>query len=139
LVINRNLIYFDGTGYNTERNANLTEGVWLSTVGLGTISYMTSDAGVQYIPPVQYSFTLTGLIAGTEVRIFNSDTNEEIDGVESSSTTFSYTYVYTSDIPIFVVVFSLNYKDIRLTGLTLSNGNQSIPIQQQFDRNYLNP
>jgi hypothetical protein len=134
-----NLIYFDGTGYNTERNANLTEGVWLSNVGLGTISYMTSDAGVQYIPPVQYSFTLTGLIAGTEVRIFNSDTNEEIDGVESSSTTFSYTYVYTSDIPIFVVVFNLNYKDIRLTGLTLSNGNQSIPIQQQFDRNYLNP
>jgi hypothetical protein len=134
-----NLIYFDGTGYNTERNANLTEGVWLSTVGLGTISYMTSDAGVQYIPPVQYSFTLTGLIADTEVRIFNSDTNEEIDGVESSSTTFSYTYVYTSDIPIFVVVFNLNYKDIRLTGLTLSNGNQSIPIQQQFDRNYLNP
>jgi hypothetical protein len=100
---------------------------------------MTSDAGVQYIPPVQYSFTLTGLIADTEVRIFNSDTNEEIDGVESSSTTFSYTYVYTSDIPIFVVVFNLNYKDIRLTGLTLSNGNQSIPIQQQFDRNYLNP
>ena len=134
-----NLIYFDGTGYNTERNANLAEGVWLSHVGLGTISYMTSDAGVQYIPPVQYSFTLTGLIAGTEVRIFNSDTNEEIDGVESSSATFSYTYVYTSDIPIFVVVFNLNYKDIRLTGLTLSNGNQSIPIQQQFDRNYLNP
>ena len=134
-----NLVYVGTSGYKTERNVNLTEGVWISNRGTGTVAYMTSDAGVQFIPPASYSFTLTGLKAGSEIRLYNASTNEEINGVESSSTSFTHTYTYTGDITMYVVIFALAYKDIRLTGLTLSNTNQSIPIQQQVDRVYSNP
>lgn len=50
---------------------------------------------------------------------------------------FSYTYTYTTDINITVVIFNLFTKDIRLLGLKLTNLNQSIPIQQISERNYL--
>jgi len=50
---------------------------------------------------------------------------------------FSYTYTYTTDINLIVVIFNLFAKDIRLTGLQLTNTNQSIPVQQITERNYL--
>lgn len=133
------LLYTGANGYFTERNVSLTQGVWLSRRGVGTIAYMTSDAGVQYIPPIQYSFTLTGLQNNTEVKIYNADTDELIAGVENSGSSYTYNYIYSGDINIYVVVFSLLYRDIRLVGLSLSNSNQSIPIQQQTDRVYFNP
>lgn len=128
-----------GSSYFTERNVNLTEGVWLSNTGAGTIDYMTSDDGTTYIPPVQYDFTLTGLQSNTEVRIYNDTTDEELAGTESSGTSFTYSYIYSGDIDIYVVIFHLNYKVVRLVNLALSNSDQSIPVQQQTDRVYLNP
>jgi hypothetical protein len=50
---------------------------------------------------------------------------------------FTYTYVYTTDINITIVIFNLFAKDIRLLGLQLTDQNQSIPIQQIVERNYL--
>lgn len=132
------LMYTGGAGYFTSRNAGMSRGVWLSERGAGTVAYMTSNAGSQYVPPVQYSFTLTGLVAGTEVRIYRTSDNVELAGTESSGTSFSYNYVYESDVAVYIVVFHLDYKEIRLTN-TLSNANQSIPMQQQTDRVYLNP
>jgi hypothetical protein len=129
-----NLIYSTGDEFFSERNISLAQGVWFASNSAGTISYLTSDAGVKFIPPVQYTFTLTGLQTDTEVRVYNATTDVELAGTESSGTTFSYPYVYAGDIDIYVVIFHLNYRDIRLTGLTLSNDNQSIPVQQQFDR-----
>jgi len=124
-------------GYYTVAVASA--GVWLSRRGSGTIDYMTADSGNTYVPPIQYTFTLTGLKSGSEIRMYNSTTDTEITGTESSSTTFSYNYIYGGDIGIYVIIFHLSYKEIRLTGQTLSNSNQSIPVQQQTDRVYKNP
>ena len=130
----------DAVGGTYQTEAYFSTGVWVSKRGTGTINYMTSDSGTQYVPPVQYSFTLTGLKSGSEVRILDSTTLEFIDGTESSSTSYAYNYTYGgSDIDIIVVIFHLNWKEVRLTGLSLSNLNQSIPIQQQIDRVYANP
>jgi len=128
-----------GAAYSTE--AYFSTGCWVSKRGTGTLNYLTSDSGTQYVPPVSYSFELTGLQTGTEVRIYNSGTGVEIDGVESSGASYTYNYVYGgSDINIFVVIFHLDYVDIRLTtGLALSNSDSSIPIQQRSDRIYGNP
>lgn len=90
-------------------------------------------------PPVSVNFGFTGLIADSELRIYQTSNNSEIDGTESSGTTFTYNYQYTVDIGVYVVIFHLDYRPIRLTGLTLTNSNQSIPIQQVFDRVYDNP
>lgn len=132
------LMYLGVNGYFTNRVVFLQEGVWMSNRGSGTVAFMTSDNGTQYIPPVTFSFELTGLKSNSEVRIFR-DTGEELAGTEGSGTSFSYNYIYTGNISIYVVIFHLSWRDIRLTGLTLSNANQSIPIQQQIDRVYFNP
>jgi len=127
-----------GDTYDTE--AYFSTGVFVSNRGLGTVAFMTADDGFTFTPPTQYTFSLTGLKADSEVRVYSSATNEMLAGEESTGTTFSYNYVYGgSDVGVYVVIFHLAYKEIRLLGLTLSNSNQSIPIQQQVDRVYLNP
>lgn len=134
---NSRLLYSTGSAYYTQRNTTDSYGVWVSNTGSGSISYLTSDDGTLYVPPVQYSFVITGLVSGTEVKIYDTDTNQLITGTESSGTSFTYNYVYGgTPINIVVIVFSLLYKDIRLTGLTLADSNQSIPVQQQTDRIY---
>lgn len=133
------LMYSGTSGYYTPRNTTLAAGVWLSNRGAGTVAYMTADDGSTYVPPVQYTFSLTGLQSNTEVRIYKTSDNTLVAGTESSGASFSYNYTYVSDIGVYIVIFHLSYKDIRLTGLTLSNSSQSIPIQQQIDRVYSNP
>jgi len=132
-----------GGSYQTVRTTfnNLNHGFWLLNRGDGSVSFMTSNDGTTYTPPVQYTFTLTGLQPNTEVRIYTDDGNRtELAGVENSSTSFSYSYQYGgSDTDIYVIIHHLDYEFIRLDGLTLSNSNQSIPVQQREDRNYENP
>ena len=127
-----------GSSYYTLNTSN-SEGVWLTNRGTGTVDYMTADDGTLYYPPTSYSFTLTGLKANTEIRIYNSSTGEAVAGIENSGTSFTYNYTYSGDINIYVVILHIDYKYQRLSGLTLSNGNQSIPIQYETDRVYRNP
>jgi hypothetical protein len=54
------------------------------------------------------------------------------------SGSFSYTYVYSTDIDMYVVIFHLDYKDLRIIDQVLGNSDQSILIQQQTDRVYSN-
>jgi len=133
------MIYSDGVNYFTNRNANLEQGVWLANPNdSGVVSFMTSDSGSLFVPPSTVTFTLTGLQSLSEVRIFDDsvDPSVELAGVENSGTSFAYNYIYSSDISIYVVIFHLDWKDIRLVGQTLSSADQTIPIQQQVDRVY---
>jgi len=134
------LLYVGADGYYTERNINRGEGVWIGNRAAGTIDYMTSDSGNIYSPPAQYTFTLTNLIANSEVRMYDIDTAAEINGTESSTTTFSHSYIYAgSDIDFYVNILHIDYQWLQIDGLTLSNSDQSIPVQQIPDRNYDNP
>lgn len=116
-------------------------GVLLTNVDAQEVNnyQLIDDTGVVRAAPTQVSFTLTGLVSNSEVRIYNTSDGSEIAGSDSTGTSFSYNYVYSTNINIYVVIFHLSYKEIRLTGLTLSNVNQSIPIQQNIDRVYSNP
>lgn len=118
-----------------------SQGVWLANRGAGTVAFMTANDGTQYTPPSQYTFTLTGLKPNSEVRIYtDTATPVEIGGTENSSTSFTYNFQYRgSDVDIYVVVHHVDYEYIRINNLTLSNSNQSVPISQRPDRNFLNP
>lgn len=88
--------------------------------------------------------TLTNLVEDTEVRIYTNGTTTELAGNESvTGGTFEYAYNYTPSTYIDVVIFKEDYifnePDGRIKELLLSATNSSIPINQQFDRNYLNP
>ena len=150
-------LYSTGSTFFTERSG--TKGVIVVNAS-GNVEKYTSNNGEFYIPPVQYTFSLTGLQDGTEIRIYNSSTNVAIAGVENmtggvdvgttattgvtvgggiNNNTFNYFYTYSGDIPIFVVVQNFNYQYLKIQNLTLTDANQSIPVTQIIDRNYSDP
>ena len=132
-----------GGSYQTVRTTfdGINHGFWVMKRGAGSVGFLTDDNGDTYTPPAQFTFTLTGLEPNTEVRIYTDDADRaELAGIENSTTSFSYNYQYTGvDTDIYVVIHNLDFEYIRLDGLTLSNSNQSIPVQQRADRNYENP
>ena len=86
-----------------------------------------------------YTMTLTGLKAGSEVRIYRSSDMVEMTGIESSTTTFTWNFSYSSSYAVEIGILHLNYQYIRLTDIMISASDITIPIQQVTDRNYLNP
>jgi len=116
-------------------------GIWIENMDASDITnYQLLDAdNVIQTPPVQYSIILTGLKVDSEIRIYSGVSyDQEIAGIENSTTTFSYTYTYTIDIDVKIVIHNINYVYISFF-TTLSNSTASIPIQQQDDRWFNNP
>lgn len=82
------------------------------------------------------SITVTGLVDGTEVRIYEAGTTTEIDGVESSSGgSFSTTTTVTS---VDIVIHHIDYQYIRFESVSTTS-DVSLPVSQVSDRNYDNP
>lgn len=145
----------------------LARGVVITNVNVSGGTYQTiTDQGTAVSPPTTISFSLTGIQTGSEVRVFSNDSSvantrdNELYGVEilaGTSITFSYTvsgstisytrnfgdnndgksFTLTAPSSITVVIFDLNFKEVRLTTLSLGTTDQSIPVQQITDRNYL--
>jgi hypothetical protein len=84
------------------------------------------------------SYTLTNLVAGSEVRIFRVSDGVELTGVESSGTSFVYNYNYVSDTAVRVIVQKLDYEWLSLND-TLTSTSKSQKILQSPDLNYANP
>jgi hypothetical protein len=83
------------------------------------------------------NITLTGLIANTEVRVYEYGTTNEIDGVENSSTSFQFQADSSQFIDI--VIHHIEYVHLRIENFDVPTTNTSIPISQQEDRTYDNP
>lgn len=81
-------------------------------------------------------FTLTGLVPGTEIRIFRVSDGVELAGTESSGTTFAYPYEYLSDTDVRVVVQAYAYV-WQLLADTLGSTSRSRVVIQQVDRDVL--
>jgi hypothetical protein len=76
------------------------------------------------------------VVNGSEIRVYNAGTTTELDGTESVvGNTFSSSISVGS---VDAVVFNVNYLEIRYYGL-VTTSDQSIPVQQSFDRQYQNP
>ena len=80
------------------------------------------------------SLTLTGLVTGTEVRVFDSTTLEAIGGVEDSDYTGTFTMPISAN-SVNIVVHHLEYEWLSLPAVDTSSS-KSILIQQRFDRGY---
>ena len=145
------------------------KGVFLSNVpNADAENYeLIDDNGVSRFPPTAaVQFQLTGMKDGTEVRIFASNDSSAIAGVENMTggvdigttattgvtvsgtaddNTFSFEYTFASsptngsNRDIYIAIINNQYEYISLTGLTLTALSASIPVQQRFDRNFINP
>lgn len=126
--------------FRMTRNINFAvDAIKLSYVNTTNIAGFAIP-GTPVTQSAQVSLTFTGLVSGTEIRIYDAGTTTENGtGVESSTTTYTYSYSYTGDKLVDITIFNVKYIPIRYTSFTLGATNNTIPIQQQFDRNYNNP
>jgi hypothetical protein len=118
---------------NNTATTNQVQGFYLN--GITTLAQQQAAI---YVDTSQAKLELTGLIAGSEVRVYRTSDEAELAGIEASETTFSYTYEWSSNFDVDIVVFRIDYIPVRLT-LALTSTGLSAPIQQRFDRVYLNP
>jgi len=75
----------------------------------------------------------------SEVRIFSAGTKTELDGSENV-TTGQFVFSYQGGAGnVDIRVFNLDYQPLNIFNFSLPATNSDLPIQQIFDRNYLNP
>lgn len=87
------------------------------------------------------TFTITNIVSGSEVRIYSRDVNGdsllELAGTENLvGTTFEYTYNFTANFQVNIVVLNVEFIYFALNGVTLTALPASIPIQQIPDKQY---
>lgn len=108
---------------------------WLNRNGSNLDSAKTFSSNGGTIAIVEDSvITLTNLQDASEVRVYDSSTNEELGGVESSSGgTFSLAVNQSVSTEVDVQVLSFGYVNERFRSVDLSSGDVSIPLLQQLD------
>lgn len=85
--------------------------------------------------------TLTGLVTGSEVRVMEANTANEISGtgLESVPTEVgNHSFFLSQGTQIDIVVHNIQYEYLRIDNFAVPGNDTSIPIQQRFDRNYEN-
>jgi len=119
------------TGTLTNSNSGST------TITLATdpsVTLPTAGSGIT-ITAANRSLVLTGLIANTEVRIYDTGTTTEVAGVENSGTSETFSIGVNA---VDIVVHGLGYLNQRIVGVPTTS-NASLPITQIVDRQYDNP
>lgn len=131
-----NIILNEGEGIALVSGA---ETAVLTSSAVAISGWATWNIGVTISAESKYSPTVTfaGLQPGTEVRIYDT-LGSELAGTESSGTSFQYSYSYDADTTSTVVMHSLGYLPIRLENFVLGRESQTVPVQQQVDRQYQN-
>jgi hypothetical protein len=117
--------------------ANASNAITNMRVALTTTQ---TDRDTKLYPLSVNSLEFTGLVSGTEVRVYQGTdpaTSVEIGGIESSGNSFSFTHASGGQQGYAQFIID-GYVPINLP-LTFSSSNVSIPIQQRVDRNFSNP
>lgn len=130
-------LFFNGNTYDIHNTSGGSVTV-NATNGTDASTFLNTGGGSVTINN-SVNLTLTGLVTGSEVRILSAGTSTELDGVESSGTSWTYTYNYTPSTFVDIVVHKEDYEYIRISNYELGSLAASIPISQRFDRNYEDP
>lgn len=83
--------------------------------------------------------TITGIPAGSTVRIFQAGTQTVLAGTNNSSTTFEFNYDYNEVQSVDIVIINLGYEYFRLENVQLQPVDFTIPVKLNVDRWYSNP
>jgi hypothetical protein len=107
------------------------------TTAVPGFSKMTADDGTFYTPPLVVSFTITNLIAGSQVVVYNTGTTTERYRNNSTGTSITWTEGYTSDATVDYTIQKVGYLPIRVVGSVVSSSAISIAATQIADRSYI--
>jgi hypothetical protein len=133
-------LMFDTAGTYTITTSNIQEVINTSGGNVEILLGVNSNINVNTGPNINILIppsvlTLTGLQPGTEVRVYDTGTINELAGVESSTTVFTASIDANS---VDIVILALEYVYLRLNAVDTSS-DTTLPIQQRVDQNYENP
>ncbi len=122
---------------------NSGKDLYISILGSGDTPTSRSAGGLTTtVVAGQITLTLTNIVSGSEVAIVSQSNNRELIAAQESIDTgedFTFTRTYVGyDEQVDIIVHALDYQ-YSIQSTTLTNSNQSIQINQIFDRNYDNP
>jgi hypothetical protein len=129
------LIQSQGGELSTERSTALSQGVFVSTRGVGTVNYMTDNSGTQYVPSQTVTLELSNVQVGSRAHIFDVSGNILMNE-EAVSDTVTEPYTYVGDINITVRVRKSSTKPKYLpfeAGGTITSNGFSLRITQIID------
>jgi hypothetical protein len=82
----------------------------------------------------------------TEVRVYDAGTSNpqvELAGIENATDGVSggriFAFSLSAGTLVDIVLINVTYENQRIDSFTIPGSAASIPIQQRFDRNYVNP
>jgi hypothetical protein len=96
-----------------------------------TTRIVTSTAPYTVLAGIDYIGWAGATLTGTNVTTY-------ADPINSGKYVLSYTYGYTADTPVYIIVFSTGTQAIR-TAYTLQNVDATYQANQFIDRQYTNP
>lgn len=140
---NYSLIGLTFTGYGADDSNsaaiynNSGGSVTLNVSGGGSTPTVRNGTSADTTVNNNVSVTFSGLQSGSEVRVYDASSGAELDGVESSGT--SFTASISASTVVDYVIHSIAYETIRVEDFTWPTSTTTIPIQQRLDRNYSNP
>lgn len=139
---------FNAVGTFNFGAANFADTITLVNVSAGAVT-VSLAAGVSYVnsgpnitvdtPPVYQGISFTGLVAGSQLKIFTTTTQTVLDSTASSGTTFDWSILYATDKTVDYTVFKDGYIPIRVTGVLVGASVQTVAIQQVVDNSFITP
>lgn len=103
------------------------------------LSHVAADELEQYVLDTN-TYTITGLIAGSEVRAYlgtDPASAVELGGTETSGTSFAFEHS-AGGSDGYIVIMNTDYEP-QLINVTYASADQELLVQPRFDRNYENP
>jgi len=129
---------FSGNTYDIENTSGGDVVINLDDISNPTTSISPSGGSVTFVASATLS--LTGLQVDTEVRVYNHGTSTELAGEEDiDDGVFDWAYNPSTYTAVDIHIVSVDYIDIWLDNISIGAGGLTIPIQQQYDRQYFNP
>jgi hypothetical protein len=132
--------YDAGTDANGGSTGNANSAIYNNSGGAVTITVVDGatpsvrdGTGASTTVVANIALTFTPLELNTEVRILETGTNTEVDGVENSGTSFVATVPSGQAIDIRII--NPGWLDIETINVSFTSS-QSILVNQQFDRNF---
>lgn len=137
------------TGYsssNGQSNSviynNSTGDVTLNIVG-GDVPTIRNGTNANTTVTASVNITVTGLQDTTEVRVFEQGTTTVVAGTEDATAgspgNRSFTFSTSASTALDIRIINKEYEYLLVQYTTTGDANQTLPVQQRFDRNYANP
>lgn len=127
----------DGSTGNEAVYNNSGGAVTINVVGTGDTPTIRNGTGATTTVNANVSITLTGLVEGSEVRVFNAGTATEIAGQETVNAG-EFQFSVGAGVTVDISILAISYQNLRIKNFSTTS-DTSVPVQQQVDRQYDNP